>query len=102
MREVRRRTKGGDVRRACWVMGAALMLGGCACAERYDGFLGSVKDGLQNDVRPKYEAALRAQKRDARFVANDLALLDEIIQSLADVQSGAKDPSTTKVGAAKP
>lgn len=79
-----------------------MTLCGCTCAERYDGFLGSVKDGLKNDVRPKFEAALRAQKRDARFVENDLALLDEIIRSIEDVQSGAKDPATTKVSGGKP
>ena len=90
------------MRRAWWVGVLALTLCGCTCAERYDGFLGSVKDGLKNDVRPKFEAALRAQKRDARFVENDLALLDEIIRSIEDVQSGAKDPATTKVSGGKP
>lgn len=97
-----RQGRRATMRRAWWVGALALTVGGCTCAERYDGFLGSVKDGLKNDVRPKYEAALRAQKRDERFIANDLALLDEIIQSVADVQSGAKDPATTKVAGGKP
>ena len=70
------------------IAGAALavLLMGCHCHERYSAFLGQVEENLREDVRPKYEKALRESGRPDDLVDNDLKLLDDTIESLRRVR----------------
>lgn len=66
---------------------ALLSLAGCcSCQERYDPFLGQIEDNLANDIRPKYERALRASGRPDDLVANDLGLVDDTIEAIQRVR----------------
>lgn len=71
-------------------LGACLLLVGCSCQDRYDGLLKDLKSGIQ-DVRPKYERALRESKRDPRLIENDLKLVDEMSLSIQRVLDARKD-----------
>lgn len=61
--------------------------GCCTCLERYQPFLEQVESNLREDIRPKYEEALRASGRDERLITNDLGLIDDSADAIKRVRT---------------
>jgi hypothetical protein len=59
----------------------ALFMSGCAC-NKYDAFLRQVRENLAEDIRPKYEKALRDSGRPEDLMKNDLGLVDDTVSSI--------------------
>ena len=64
-----------------------LMLAGCRCTA-HRAYLHQVRENLVDDIRPKFERALRDSGRPADLMANDLQLVDDTVTSI-DTALGA-------------
>lgn len=62
--------------------------GCCNCIEKYAPFLEQIEENLREDIRPKYERALKQSNRPADLVENDLGLVDDTADSIRRVVTG--------------
>jgi len=71
------------------ILTALILPGCCTCQERYDPFLGQLEENLRDDIRPKYEAALKASNRPADLMKNDLGLVDNMISAIKRIRTSS-------------
>jgi len=68
-----------------------LLSGCCTCRERYAPALEQMEENLRDDIRPKYEAALKASGRPDDLMKNDLGLVDDTADGLERLRTHGPD-----------